>query len=51
MVIKALIGFAGIETMSAGEEKEVTAEIGKDLIKAGYAIEVKKKGGKKVEDK
>jgi len=39
--IKALVSFAGVVTMGVNEEREVDAEIAKDLIKAGYAAEVK----------
>ena len=39
--IKALVSFAGVVTMGVNEEREVNAEIAKDLIKAGYAEEVK----------
>ena len=40
--IKALISFGGIVSLRIGEEREVTDEVAKDLIKAGYAEEIKK---------
>lgn len=41
MLIKAKISFAGIETMAAGETREVSEEVAADLLRAGYAVEVK----------
>ena len=41
MKIKALVSFAGVVTMGVDEEREVSNEVAKDLINAGYAIEVK----------
>lgn len=40
--IKALTSFGGIVSLRIGEEREVTDEVAKDLIKAGYAEEIKK---------
>ena len=41
MLIKAKVSFAGIVTMSKGETREVCEEVGSDLLRAGYAVEVK----------
>lgn len=42
MRLKALVSFAGKVSMYAGEVREVVEEhIAKDLIRAGYAEEVK----------
>lgn len=53
MKIKALVSFAGVVTMGVNEEREVGEEIAKDLINAGYAVEVKpvKKAVKSNENK
>lgn len=40
MKIKAQVNFAGIVTMSIGNEREVDDAVAKDLIKAGYAEDV-----------
>lgn len=52
--IKALVGFAGVVTLAAGQTADVTDEAAADLLKAGFAEEVaeekaapKKKGGAK----
>lgn len=49
---KALVSFAGIITMAQDEVKEITdKEIVKDLIKAGYIVEIKtKKSTEKVDE-
>lgn len=50
MRLKALKGFAGKVSMYAGEVREVADEfIAKDLIRAGYAQEVKIQEAKIVE--
>lgn len=41
MLIKAKVSFAGIETMAAGETREVCEEVASDLLRAGYVAEVK----------
>lgn len=41
MLIKAKVSFAGIVTMSKGETREVCEEVAADLLRAGYAVEVK----------
>lgn len=41
MLIKAKISFAGLVTMSKGETREVCEEVAADLLRAGYASEVK----------
>ena len=41
MLIKAKVSFAGIVTMSKGETREVCEEVAADLLRAGYAAEVK----------
>ena len=41
MLIKAKVSFAGIETMAAGETREVCEEVAADLLRAGYVVEVK----------
>lgn len=41
MLIKAKVSFAGLVTMAAGETREVCEEVGSDLLRAGYASEVK----------
>lgn len=41
MLIKAKVSFAGLVTMAAGETREVCEEVGSDLLRAGYAVEVK----------
>lgn len=41
MLVKAKISFAGTETMAAGETREVSEEVAADLLRAGYAVEVK----------
>lgn len=41
MLIKAKVSFAGLVTMASGETREVCDEVGSDLIRAGYAVEVK----------
>jgi hypothetical protein len=43
MTIKALVPFVGEIVMNTGETREVSDEIAKDLIGAGYAEKV---GGK-----
>lgn len=40
--IKALTSFGGVVSLRIGEEREVTDEVAKDLIKAGYAEEIKR---------
>ena len=48
MNIQILVSCAGIDfSFAAGEITEISAEIGKDLIKAGYAEEVKPASAKK----
>lgn len=48
MNIKILVSCAGIRFgFTKGENVEVDAEIGKDLIKAGYAEEIKSANTKK----
>lgn len=39
--IKCLVQFAGIVSMAAGEEREVSDEVAADLIRAKYAKEIK----------
>lgn len=41
MLIKAKVSFAGLVTMSKGETREVCEEVAADLLRAGYAAEVK----------
>lgn len=41
MLVKAKISFAGLVTMASGETREVCEEVGSDLLRAGYAVEVK----------
>ena len=41
MLIKAKVSFAGLVTMSRGETREVCEEVAADLLRAGYAVEVK----------
>ena len=41
MLIKAKVSFAGLVTMSKGETREVCEEVAADLLRAGYASEVK----------
>ena len=41
MLVKAKVSFAGLVTMSKGEIREVCEEVGSDLLRAGYAVEVK----------
>ena len=41
MLIKAKLSFAGLVTMSKGETREVCEEVAADLLRAGYAAEVK----------
>lgn len=41
MLIKAKVSFAGLVTMSKGETREVSEEVAADLLRAGYAVEVK----------
>ena len=41
MLIKAKVSFAGIVTMSKGETREVCEAVAADLLRAGYACEVK----------
>ncbi|MDM5199250.1 hypothetical protein QUF79_14610 [Fictibacillus enclensis] len=49
MKVKALVSFAGIVTMSQGEEKVLNdKEVAKDLLQAGYVQEVKSPKSKKV---
>ena len=48
---KAKVSFSGIVSMAAGEVKELTPEIAKDLLKAGYVEEVKKPAPAKAENK
>lgn len=49
--IKAIMPFAGVVSMAAGETKEVSNEIAADLVSAGYAEEIKTKQIKKKGDK
>lgn len=52
MKYKALISFSGKVKMSMGEERELTdKEVIKDLLKAGYIIEMKETKPKKKGDK
>lgn len=44
MTIKALVPFVGEIVMNTGETREVSDEIAKDLIGAGYAEKVGGKG-------
>lgn len=47
MKIQILVSCAGVDfAYTKGEVCEVSAEIGKDLVKAGYAEEIKKKSSK-----
>ena len=46
MLLKAKTSFAGVETMSVGEIKNVKKEIAEDLIRAGYCEEIKEKSSK-----
>lgn len=48
MKVKALVSFAGVVTMSAGEEREISLEIAKSLLKANYIEEIKKKKASEV---
>ena len=41
MLVKAKVSFAGIVTMSKGETRDVNEEVAADLLRAGYASEVK----------
>ena len=41
MLLKAKISFAGLVTMSKGETRDVCEEVAADLLRAGYAVEVK----------
>lgn len=41
MLIKAKVSFAGLVTMSKGETRDVNEEVAADLLRAGYASEVK----------
>jgi len=41
MTIKALTSFVGEVSMGTGEVREVSDEVGKDVVAAGYAEEVK----------
>lgn len=48
MKIQILVSCAGLDfSFTKGETAEVTAELGKDLIKAGYAEEIKAASAKK----
>ncbi len=48
MKIQILVSCAGLDfSFAVGETAEVSAEIGKDLIKAGYAEEIKTASAKK----
>ena len=48
MKIQILVSCAGLDfSFAVGETAEVSAELGKDLIKAGYAEEVKSASAKK----
>lgn len=38
-IVKATVGFAGKQTMSAGEERVVDREEYSELLKVGYVIE------------
>ena len=50
MLVKALISFAGKVSMYAGETQEVSDEATlKDLLRAGYVVEVKPKAEPKAE--
>ena len=55
MKVKAIKSFAGVVTMGTGEEREVDSVVAKDLLRAGYVVEVEKpakatKKGAKNED-
>jgi len=48
MKIQILVSCAGLDfSFAVGETAEVSTELGKDLIKAGYAEEVKTASAKK----
>ena len=48
MKIQILVSCAGLDfSFATGETADVSAELGKDLIKAGYAEEVKTSSSKK----
>lgn len=49
--IKAIVPFAGVVSMAAGEVREVGNEIAADLINAGYAEEIKVKRTQKKGEK
>ena len=53
--VKAVVSFAGMVSMAAGETREVSNDIAADLITAGYVKEVKaertQKKGEKDESK
>lgn len=50
MLVKALVSFAGKVSMGAGETQEVSDEATlKDLLRAGYIVEVKPKAEPKAE--
>ena len=45
---KAVTGFTGVITMKKGEEKEIKNKaLVKDLLKAGYIVEIKPEKAKK----
>ena len=45
---KAIVGFSGLITMKKGEVKEIKDKaLVKDLLKAGYIVEVKPEKAKK----
>lgn len=47
MKIQILVSCAGVDfAYTEGETVEVNTDIGKDLVKAGYAEEIKKKSSK-----
>ena len=47
MLVKAIVSFAGKVSMGAGETQEVSdEETLKDLLRAGYVVEVKPKAEK-----
>ena len=45
---KAVVGFSGLITMKKGEVKEIKdKDLVKDLLKAGYIVEIKPEKAKK----
>ena len=41
MKVKALVSFAGVVSMGAGETRDIDDNIARDLLHAGYVIEDK----------